>query len=927
MRNIIARLLSIHPAKSCFSDRLLAAQGLRLCSRAIPVGDDHRLPTFSWELQETTGSSHDQEQSAYRIVVSTSPEKIDAAQGDVWDSGKVSSPEQLGVRFGGHPLRSYTRYFWKVMVWDRNGRAGRWSEISDWTTGNLDPTNWQAKWIAATPDGPMEPQTLENRYHFSDHLAPMPVFRKRFSVTKPVRRALLFVSGLGQYEVHLNGQNITQSVLNPGWTNYRKAVLYNTFDLTQALRHGDNMFGVLLGGGMYDVRGLKGRYTKFVGSFGQPKLILQMHILYTDGSQGLIVSDHTWETRPGFITYSSIYGGEDEDARLLPTDWDGVKRDDDGGGDKDWTHALEVLGPDGHRNPGKLLDASYIPAIVIADRLVPIHVAHLSPTREVYDLGKNGSGWPEITVTGHAGDVVRILPGELLNPDGTVTQVSGGADPQDPVLFTYTLAGRGVEQWNPRFSYYGFRYVQIDLIPAAGHAPPEVLDLRGDFTHADVSLDGQFVSDNHLLNSIHDLIDRAILSNLSSVITDCPTREKLGWLEQTHLAGRSIMYNYGVHRLYEKMSQDMAEAQLKNGFVPAIAPEYVAFVDSKGKSTDFRDSPEWGSAVVLSPWEAYQFYGDRRLLEQHYDSMLRYVGYLHARLTNGILAYGLGDWYDIGPEPPGKSQLTSSGVTATAIYYEDLEVLAKIASLTGHPGDQIRFQQEATSTKRAFNNRFLHRDSGVYDLGSQTAQAMPLALGLVPAEERDRTLKRLVDDIRTHGNHVTAGDIGFHYLVRALTDAGRSDVLMDMFSQTDSPSYGYQLRQGATTLTEAWDARRSSSQNHFMLGHGEEWFYRGLAGIDLDFSRVPSRRLLIRPSFVRGVTQCHGSLQSVLGEISSSWGIHGSKLDLKIDVPVGVGAVFVLPSTATNASLDGKRVSGAEIPIGSGHFHVQAMVQ
>jgi alpha-L-rhamnosidase len=588
---------------------------------------------------------------------------------------------------------------------------------------------------------------------------------------------------------------------------------------------------------------------------------------------------------------------------------------------------LEVLGPDGHRNPGKLLDASYIPAIVIADRLVPIHVAHLSPTREVYDLGKNGSGWPEITVTGHAGDVVRILPGELLNPDGTVTQVSGGADPQDPVLFTYTLAGRGVEQWNPRFSYYGFRYVQIDLIPAAGHAPPEVLDLRGDFTHADVSLDGQFVSDNHLLNSIHDLIDRAILSNLSSVITDCPTREKLGWLEQTHLAGRSIMYNYGVHRLYEKMSQDMAEAQLKNGFVPAIAPEYVAFVDSKGKSTDFRDSPEWGSAVVLSPWEAYQFYGDRRLLEQHYDSMLRYVGYLHARLTNGILAYGLGDWYDIGPEPPGKSQLTSSGVTATAIYYEDLEVLAKIASLIGHPGDQIRFQQEATSTKRAFNNRFLHRDSGVYDLGSQTAQAMPLALGLVPAEERDRTLKRLVDDIRTHGNHVTAGDIGFHYLVRALTDAGRSDVLMDMFSQTDSPSYGYQLRQGATTLTEAWDARRYSSQNHFMLGHGEEWFYRGLAGIDLDFSRVPSRRLLIRPSFVRGVTQCLGSLQSVLGEISSSWGIHGSKLDLKIDVPVGVGAVVVLPSTTTNASLDGKRVSGAEIPIGSGHFHVQAMVQ
>ena len=370
------------------------------------------------------------------------------------------------------------------------------------------------------------------------------------------------------------------------------------------------------------------------------------------------------------------------------------------------------------------------------------------------------------------------------------------------MLFDYTLSG-GEERWHPRFTYYGFRYVQVETIPAtADGSKPKVLSLQTDVVHDEVAVDGHFASGVTLLNRIHALIDRAILSNLASVISDCPTREKLGWLEQTYLAGSSIMDNYGVLKLYEKIADDMAEAQLANGFIPAIAPEYVAFVDASGNNTNFRDSPEWGSAGPF-PWEAYQFYGNPEILKDHYDSMVRYAGYLRSKLQDGMLTYGLGDWFDIGPRPPGEAQLTGKGLTATAIYYQDLQTLAAIASLLGNEADAARFDKEAAEVRESFNRHLLHADTATYDCGSQTAQAMPLVLGLVPENLRQSVLDNLIKDIRAHSNHVTAGDIGFHYVVRALSDSGRSDVLSDMLSRDDSPSYGFQLKRGATTLTEA----------------------------------------------------------------------------------------------------------------------------
>jgi len=568
-----------------------------------------------------------------------------------------------------------------------------------------------------------------------------------------------------------------------------------------------------------------------------------------------------------------------------------------------------------------------IPPIKAFDRYEPVKVTHPKSGIAVYDLGQNFAGWPEIEVSGPHGSSLKLIAGELLDANGFVTQRSANGHPNSQNSFTYVLKGGSVERWHPRFSYYGFRYVQVE---EAGAPLPVIHHLDGRFLHDAAEIDGHFTSSNELLNRIHTLINRAMLSNMVSVLTDCPHREKLGWLEQTHLAGTSLMYNYDLSALYAKMADDMEDAQLANGLVPDIAPEFTVFENG------FRDSPEWGTAVILSPWTAYQFYGDINLLRSHYDSMARYLAYLKSRAQGHLLTYGLGDWYDIGPGAPGVSQLTSTGLTATAIYYQSLTTMSRIAILLGHADDAAKYASEAGEVKIAFNAHFFHSETNRYDKGSQTANAMPLVIGLVPEEHRKAVLTNLVADIRSHNNHVTAGDIGFHYVVRALTDGGRSDVLYDMLMRTDKPSYGYQLAHGATTLTEAWDANPESSQNHFMLGHAEEWFYRGLAGIDFDLTRDQDSRILIHPAIVGDVKSVSATFQSVLGKIESGWSRSGDTLRMDISVPAT--ATIILPAgysksiTVNGHALEdeknlhlvqGVNGPGCVVPQGTYHFELR----
>lgn len=867
-----------------------------------PLGIDAGFPQLSWILQPRSHLDRGLAQSAYRILVASSPQTLARSQGDVWDSGKVLSSITFNVPYAGPPLLSLQTYYWKLAVWDQAGHESNWSQPACWTTSILRSEEWTAHWIAATPDTPPSPQPRENMWEFRDHAAPLPIFRRAFSLDKPVKRALLLISGLGQYELHVNGRPVTESVLNPGWTDYRKTILYNSWDVTSLLKPGANALGVMLGNGMYNVEGVKGRYTKFVGSFGQPKLLLQMQIEFIDGTSTTIVSNRSWKTAFGPIVFSSIYGGEDYDARREQQGWDTP-----GFQDSTWTQALEV------GSPGGQMVSQMLSPIKVTTVFSPRTTKVQNPATRTYDLGQNISGWPEIIVRGPRGAKIEITAGELLNTDGNVTQHSANARPGSANLFSYTLKGTGDETWHPRFSYYGFRYIQTTEVKSAESSNrPVLLAVKGDFVHADATQVGEFSTSNRLFMRIHRLIDMAILSNMVSILTDCPTREKLGWLEQTYLAGSAIFFNYDVAPLYRKMARDMRDAQLPNGMIPSIAPEYLAFVDKHGNNTSFRDSPEWGSAAVLSPWTAYEYTGDRALLSDSYEAMVRYVDYLRSRMQDNMLSYGLGDWYDIGPNPPGESQLTSKSLTATAIYYQDLTTLSQIAQLLDKPADAQSFQKEADAVRSTVNARLLHPDTGLYDRGSQTANAM--ALGIVPDNLRATVMNKLVENIREHSNHVTTGDIGFHYEVRALTDGGHSGVLNDLLSRTDSPSYGYQLTKGATTLTEAWDTNPDSSQNHFMLGHAEEWFYRGLAGIDFDLNRPAASRIVIRPSLVSGTRETFASYDSVLGKIVSHWSRNATDVALDITIPPGSSATIYLP-TSTSESV---RESGRTLRLGPG---------
>lgn len=833
----------------------LSVNRLRCESEENPVAVQRAQPELGWWLDSP---ERGQRQTAYQVQVASAPALLDQDRPDRWDSGRVQSAASVQVAYAGRALRSEERVCWRVRVWDKDGEVSGWSAPATWTMGLLGEEAWRAHWIGAeAADGPL------------------PLFRREFVVTKPVRRALAHICGLGFYELRLNGRKVGDHELDPGWTNYRKRCLYATYDVTGQIARGTNALGVMLGNGMYNVRG--GRYTKFTGSFGPPKLILQLQLEFDDGSSQEVASDATWKTAPGPITFSCIYGGEDYDARRALADWDAVGFDDHA-----WQPVRTVDGPGGK------LAAQTAPPIRVMRTFPTVRVTEPKPGVFVHDLGQNFSGWPCLKVRGPAGKTIKLITGELLGPDGQVSQGSSGS----PVWFSYTLKGDGVEVWHPRFSYSGFRYVQVEgaTRDASAADTPLLLELEGQFVHSSAPVVGEFACSNPLINRIHALIDRAIESNLQSVLTDCPHREKLGWLEVSHLLGPALLFNYDAARLYRKICDDMAESQLAEGLVPDIAPEYTVF------GGGFRDSPEWGSASVIDPWLLYCLSGDVRVLTEHYDVMQRYAAYLGTKASNHLVAHGLGDWYDIGPRGPGESQLTSRGVTATAIYYQDLCALQQTAALLGKSRDAERYATLAADVRAAFNQAFFHPETGSYDRGSQTAQAMPLVLGLVADTNRARVLASLVDNVRTNGNRVTAGDVGFAYVVRALYEGGRGDVLFDLVTQTNGPGYADQLRRGATSLTEAWDANPASSQNHCMLGHAEEWFYRGLAGINPDPATPGFKHFVIRPDVVGDVTWVKAHYDSVHGRVVSEWQRENGRLRLRVTVPANTTATLFLPT-------------------------------
>ncbi|HOW70878.1 MAG TPA: glycoside hydrolase family 78 protein [Phycisphaerae bacterium] len=864
--------LAVTPATTANAESAISADGLRCEYRVEPDGIDVAAPRLGWIL---TSAARGQVQTAYQVLVAGERLRLETDEGDLWDSGKVMTSQTAQVAYAGKPLQAHQECWWKVRVWDRDGQASSWSKVASWSMGLAAGKPWQARWIGWKPAPSTAPATTQPAKPAVTQ-QPLPILRREFEITKPITQARLYVCGLGFNEVRLNGRKVGDHVLDPGWTHYRKTCLYSTYDVTANIALGRNALGIMLGNGMYNVVG--GRYVKFTGSFGPPKLILQLHIEYADGTTTEIGTDESWRVAASPITFSCIYGGEDYDARLEQSGWDRPGFDDEA-----WQPAAVVDGPGGR------LRSQSAPPIRIMKTFKPVKVTEPGPGVCIYDLGQNFSGWPQIKVRGPAGTQLRLIPAELLNPKGFADQSGSGG----PCFFVYTLKGDGEETWHPQFTYYGFRYVQVegaarDAAQAAGR--PVLLELEGHFVHSSAPVVGEFSCSNPLFNNIHDIILAAIRSNLQSVNTDCPHREKLGWLEVPHLLGPAIMFNFDVATLYVKISDDTAEAQLDNGLVPDIAPEYTVF--SKG----FRDSPEWGSAAVIVPWLTWQRYGERRALESRYDCMKRYVDYLGTTAKDLIVSHGLGDWCDFGPAPYGPSQHTPIPLTATAMYYCDAAIVAETARLLGNTADAEKYAQLAGDIRAAFNHQFFHPDTGQYATGSQAANAIPLVLGLAEHERVADILENLVKDVRVHDNHLTAGDIGHRFLVQALRQGGRSDVLFDMTNQRNVPSYGAQIEQGATSLTEVWDPKRGFSQNHCMLGHIEEWFYNGLAGIDQDPGEVGFANIVIKPQVVGDITWVKAHYDSIRGRITSEWKRENDTLVMDVTIPPNTTATVYVPA-------------------------------
>jgi hypothetical protein len=873
---------------------------LRCDDRSNPLGVDDRTPPLSWGMEcvEPKGGDRGQAQTAYQVLVASTPALLAKNQGDLWDSGKVRSAQSLHVRYAGKHLASRQLCHWKVRIWDRNKTPSAWSENATWTMGVLAEGDWNAQWIGV-PSLAVPPSASIQ-------------LRREFELDRAIKRAVVAVCGLGLYELRLNGQKIGDQVLAPGWTNYRKTCLYTMYDVTAQLTRGRNALGIILGNGMYNVPG--GRYTKFKGTFGPLKALVNLTVEYTDGTCVTVATDDTWQWAPSPVVFTCVYGGEDYDARKEVPGWDRA-----GLGAGAFRPALVVEGPGGK------LSAQVAPPIKVMQEYKPVRVTQPKPGVWIYDFGQNCSSMPKLTVKGPAGASVRLTPGELLDGNGLVSQRNCGG----PTYYTYTMKGAGAETWMPRFFYYGSRYLQVETSGHEADNAPQVVELVSQFVHASAATVGTFECANPLVNRIHGLIDAAIKSNLQSVLTDCPHREKLGWLECSHLLAGCVMYNYGVQKFWAKIINDMSEAQLPNGLVPDIAPEYTIFDEG------FRDSPEWGSAFVIAPWQVYQMYGDRTLLERHYEGMKRYVRYLAGKAEQHMLLQGLGDWYDIGPDFPGYSQLTSKGLTATAVYFQDLTILAGTAALLGNADEARQFGEQARVVKEAFNRAFFDADKNQYDRNSQTANAMPLALGLVPEDRRAAVLDGLVAQIRAGGNRVTAGDVGFHYLVRALSEGGRGDVLYDMLVRDDGPGYAYQLKQGATSLTEAWDTNPNSSQNHCMLGHIEAWFYNGLGGILSDPAGPGFKKSIIKPQIVGNLSAVETSYDSPYGRIVSHWDRVGEALSMAVTIPPNTTATVYVPAQdagrVTEAGVPAQRAAGvkylrregasAVFAVGAGSYH------
>ncbi|MGC4036691.1 MAG: family 78 glycoside hydrolase catalytic domain [Chitinophagaceae bacterium] len=875
-----------------------------------PLGIDEKFPRFAWELQSV---ERNQSQSAYEIIIGDNLKDIQQGKGNYWQTGKVISSENIQIVYMGNPLKSFTKYFWRVKIYDKDGNASPWSTINSFETAMLDNSEWKATWIG---DGSKIPVADED-YYKDDH---MPLFRKEFSIKKKIVSARLYISGVGYYEAFLNGAKIGNDVLQPGFATWKKEVQYTVYDVTSFLKNGKNVAAVMLGNGWWNPLPLKlfGRFDlRQHQQTGRPCVKAEVHVKYSDGSSDLIVTDETWQTKQGPVVRNNVYLGEVYDARLEENAWNGT-----GVVSSDWKNAVNADGPSGK------LSAQMQPPVRVTKTIMPVKITEPKADTFIVDMGQNFAGVVRIKVKGPSGTAVHLRYGEDIYKDGTLdfmTSVCGqikwgnGGTGAPKIAWQeddYILKGKGIETWNPRFTFHGFRYVEITGWPGK----PTLNDIEGLRMNSDVDEVGNFECSNEQFNQLHKAIQWTFLSNIFSVQSDCPAREKMGYGADIVVTANSFIYNYDMSQFYAKTIRDYANEQQPDGGITEIAP-YTGIAD---KGYGGESGPlGWELVFPYLQNQLYDFYGDKRIVEKNYEALKKQIAFLKSKAVDNLFHWDISDHEALDTKP--------EGFTASAFYYHHIKVAERFGGILGKKEDSIEYSKLANQVKEAIINRYNVVNTGRFDNATQSAQLFALWYGF--AKDKDAAMNVLRNEFTRHNGHVATGIFSTRMLFDVFRENNLNDVAYSIANQKDFPGWLYMLNHGATTLWESWAySDNIYSQNHPMFGSIDEWFYRSLLGIN---NAAPGfKKIIIKPQPAGDLTSAKGSYRSVYGNIKSEWRKQGSDFELKISIPVNTTALVYIPSVNNNPvkednkAIDVLRYENgyAVIETGSGNFSFRSTV-
>jgi alpha-L-rhamnosidase len=832
-----------------------------------PMGIGNKLPAFSWKIIE---KGNNVMQTAYSIKVA-SDEKFSTAK-TVWQSGKVETDESILQAYKGSELKSGQRYFWQVKIWDNKGKESKWSAPAFFEMGLLAPSEWKAKWIELAGD------TL--RY------SPSPQFRKEFELTKTVANARIYVTSHGYYEVQLNGKKVGDQVLTPGWTSYGKRLQYQVYDVTDMLLKGNNAIGALLGDGWY--RGTLAWGNNWAVYGKKLGLLLQLKIIYTDGSESMITTDETWKaSNDGAIRMNDIYNGETFDATRDLTGWSKP-----GFNDKNWQNANI-----GIYNNNNLIASEGSPVRKIQE-IKPVKIFRTPKGDLIVDMGQNMVGWLRLKVSGKKGTVVTLRHAEVLDKFGEFYTTNLRAA---KCQLTYTLAGTGEEIYEPRFTFMGFRFVEVTGFP--GELTTD--NLTGVVVHSDMAVTGSFECSNKLINQLQHNIQWGQKGNFVDVPTDCPQRdERLGWTGDAQAFCRTAAFNLNVSSFFMKWMKDIAADQKPGGEVPDVIPDIL----NKQGAASAQPSAGWGDVAVIAPWTMYTIYGDKKFLENQYASMKAWVEYIRKKAGESYIWKGgskYGDW--LFYHPPVNNHTEPDGYTehdfiATSFYAYSTGILAEAAKVLGKTDDARIYSDLFSRIKEVFINEYVTK-SGRVGTNSQTSYVLALKFNLLPENLRSKAAEFLANDIRGRNNHLSTGFLGTPYLCHVLSDNGYSETAYDLLLQESYPSWLYPVKMGATTIWERWDGEKTDSTfqdpgmnsfNHYAYGAIGDWMYRVSAGIET--MGAGYKHIIIKPHPTHKLEYSKASFESSYGTIFSGWERKDGMVIVKVSIPANTTATIVLPS-------------------------------